>query len=158
MHTGFFCSVKLKWVWGDDVYVLVTIGKPSIISQEQVIFSVAHVPWMVVFTPAFTILSSFFSFILMYHFCQKKGTYYYSTIAFIVLYMIGFFFNLECFILFLVIFLWNVFICRLHRYMFCEHSDVLLLFICAEKESQDHQKRLSINRRSNQNTVTKISS
>ncbi|XP_028443861.1 uncharacterized protein LOC114561900 [Perca flavescens] len=29
------------------------------------------VPWMMVFTPAFTILSSFISFILVYHFCQK---------------------------------------------------------------------------------------
>ncbi|XP_039671734.1 uncharacterized protein LOC120568337 [Perca fluviatilis] len=29
------------------------------------------VPWMMVFTPAFTILSSFISLILVYHFCQK---------------------------------------------------------------------------------------
>ncbi|XP_028419691.1 uncharacterized protein LOC114545531 isoform X2 [Perca flavescens] len=32
---------------------------------------VIAVPWMMVFTPAFTILSSFISFILVYHFCQK---------------------------------------------------------------------------------------
>ncbi|XP_059186674.1 uncharacterized protein LOC131969603 isoform X1 [Centropristis striata] len=35
--------------------------------------SAPTVSWMVVFAPAFTILSSFISFILLYHFCQKAA-------------------------------------------------------------------------------------
>ncbi|XP_030597361.1 uncharacterized protein LOC115788463 [Archocentrus centrarchus] len=53
----------------------IKLGKPSI-SQEKIIVSVTRVSWMVVLTPAFTILSSLFSFILVYHVCQKteKGS------------------------------------------------------------------------------------
>lgn len=37
------------------------------------------VPWMMVFSPALTILSSFVIFVFVYHFCQKTGTYCYLT-------------------------------------------------------------------------------
>lgn len=57
------------------MYVLVTIGKPFIAQEQRVIdVGVTRVSLMMVFTPAFTILTSF-SFILVYHTCQKTGAY-----------------------------------------------------------------------------------
>ncbi|XP_005941900.2 uncharacterized protein LOC102307919 [Haplochromis burtoni] len=50
---------------------LVTIGKPLIVQEQRVMdVGVTRLSWMMMFAPAFTILTSF-SFILVYHTCQK---------------------------------------------------------------------------------------
>lgn len=77
------------------MYVLVTIGKPLIVQEQRVMdVGVTRLSWMMMFTPAFTILTSF-SFILVYHTCQKAGTY---LLSFLFLCIIAFFFFLKCFI------------------------------------------------------------
>lgn len=71
------------------MYVLVTIGKPLIVQEQRVMdVGVTRLSWMMMFTPAFTILTSF-SFILVYHTCQKAGTY---LLSFLFLCIIAFFF------------------------------------------------------------------
>lgn len=71
------------------MYVLVTIGKPLIVQEQRVMdVGVTRLSWMMMFTPAFTILTSF-SFILVYHTCQKAGTY---LLSFLFLCIIASFF------------------------------------------------------------------
>ncbi len=59
-----------------DVILIYVFDTDSSLDVNGCISSpVPVVSWMMVLTPAITILSSFLSFILVYHFCQKKGTY-----------------------------------------------------------------------------------